>query len=411
MAKRTHAEFLESGPPDRSVPDDERAVQTGLCAHRINHAKTVVRRAMKLAAGFERQKSGRRRKTAKQKKDDAALARFDMEALALKSLDLERAAEDHIHKSLLKIKSIASSEALPPSVKPPSRAVVDTASLNVLARLYNSNPVQTAMKTLITDIQGILGLEDRNVKVRKAKNKETTPTAERKPKPQRQSDTSDDEEYPEYKARIAASSDEDNSEASGSDADSGVVRLKSKVSPRIDVSISPPPSSEESSFEGFSEPEIKAGSSKPSKALIESTFVPSLTTGGYWSGSESEPEDDVDVQPRKNRRGQQARRKLAEKKFGEEAKHIKEAKTSDRDKGWDLKRGAQDGSRGRNGRYRSGDSRNTRNFASDANKVELNQPKPKKDDTGPLHPSWQAAKLAKEKKQTAAFQGKKVVFD
>ncbi|KAF2494801.1 Bud-site selection protein, partial [Lophium mytilinum] len=411
MAKRTHAEFLESGPPDRSVPNDERAVQTGLCAHRINLGKTVVRRAMKLAAGFERQKSGRRRKTAKQKKDDAALARFDLEAQALKSLDLERAAEDHIHKSLLKIKSIASSEALPPSVKPPSRAVVDTASLNVLARLYNSNPVQTAMKTLITDIQGILGLEDRNVKSRKGEDGRAISVAEQKSKAKRRADTSDDDDYPAYEARIAGSSDEDDSEASGSEAEDGVVQVRSKVSPTIDFSVSPPPSSEESSFEGFSEPDFKTRSSEPSQVPIASTFVPSLTTGGYWSGSESEPEDDVEVQPRKNRRGQQARRLLAEKKFGEEAKHLKEGKTSDRDKGWDLKRGAQDGSRGRNGKYRSRDFRPARTFASDANTVELNPPKPKKDDTGPLHPSWQAAKLAKEKNQTASFQGKKVVFD
>jgi len=35
----------------------------------------------------------------------------------------------------------------------------------------------------------------------------------------------------------------------------------------------------------------------------------------------------------------------------------------------------------------------------------------KKDDAGPLHPSWEAAKKAKEAKQMASFQGKKVVFE
>jgi hypothetical protein len=38
--------------------------------------------------------------------------------------------------------------------------------------------------------------------------------------------------------------------------------------------------------------------------------------------------------------------------------------------------------------------------------------KPKRDDTGPLHPSWEAAKRAKEKKSVpVAFQGKKISFD
>jgi hypothetical protein len=35
----------------------------------------------------------------------------------------------------------------------------------------------------------------------------------------------------------------------------------------------------------------------------------------------------------------------------------------------------------------------------------------RKDDVGVLHPSWQAAKKAKEAKKTATFQGKRVTFD
>jgi hypothetical protein len=344
----------------------------------------------------------------------------------LQTLDLERAAEDHIHKTLLKIKSIASSNALPPSVKLPSRAVVDNASLNVLARLYKATPVQSAMKTLISDIQDILGLENAGTKSPSSKTKGPSQVAERKPSAKQRDDISEDEEYPEYDARIAASSDEDDSAASGNEVEipafPGVLRNKAK--PRIGLSVSPPPSSEEGAFEGFSDPfeespelERKSRPSNASESTpVKSTFVPSLTVGGYWSGSESEPEDDVDVQPKKNRRGQRARQQLAEKKFGQEAKHIKNGTSANRDKGWDLKRGAQvsHGSRGRNGKYRPGDWGGPRSFASDANTVELNPSKPqkpKKDDTGPLHPSWQAAKLAKEKKQTASFQGKKVVFD
>jgi hypothetical protein len=35
----------------------------------------------------------------------------------------------------------------------------------------------------------------------------------------------------------------------------------------------------------------------------------------------------------------------------------------------------------------------------------------KRDDVGALHPSWEAAKRAKELKKVAVFEGKKVVFD
>lgn len=36
--------------------------------------------------------------------------------------------------------------------------------------------------------------------------------------------------------------------------------------------------------------------------------------------------------------------------------------------------------------------------------------KPKATD-GPLHPSWEAAKKAKEQKKSVVFEGKKTVFD
>jgi hypothetical protein len=35
----------------------------------------------------------------------------------------------------------------------------------------------------------------------------------------------------------------------------------------------------------------------------------------------------------------------------------------------------------------------------------------KKDDEGPLHPSWEAAKKVKDAKKGAAFAGQKIVFD
>jgi hypothetical protein len=44
-------------------------------------------------------------------------------------------------------------------------------------------------------------------------------------------------------------------------------------------------------------------------------------------------------------------------------------------------------------------------------KGEVKEPK-KRDDTGPLHPSWEAAKRAKEKKAVpVVFSGKKISFD
>ena len=89
-----------------------------------------------------------------------------------------------------------------------------------------------------------------------------------------------------------------------------------------------------------------------------------------------------------------------------------------RDDGWDAKRGAIDISSGRGAfRGRGGrDNRPKRDFAqaTGENAVAVEPKKRgmgKKDDVGVLHPSWQAAKKAKEAKKTATFQGKKVTFD
>ncbi|KAH6842772.1 Bud-site selection protein [Chaetomium sp. MPI-CAGE-AT-0009] len=145
----------------------------------------------------------------------------------------------------------------------------------------------------------------------------------------------------------------------------------------------------------------------------DSTFLPSLM-GGYISGSESA--SDIDVAPeRRNRRGQRARQAIWEKKYGEKAKHLQQP-AKGRDAGWDLKRGAVDG----NSKPWKRGIRNPlleKAKASGANETELGPPKKepaprKRDDSGPLHPSWEARRLAKAKEQMSVpFQGKKITFD
>lgn len=155
---------------------------------------------------------------------------------------------------------------------------------------------------------------------------------------------------------------------------------------------------------------------KASRIKAERGFLPSLM-GGYISGSESEASD-IDVAPaaRKNRRGQRARQAIWEKKFKEKAKHLSQEKTS-RDDGWDLKRGAVDGSARTPWKTgiktpferRAGGQRDE----LPANAAEPQVPKVprKKDNEGPLHPSWEARKKAKEAQETATYSGKKITFD
>jgi hypothetical protein len=143
--------------------------------------------------------------------------------------------------------------------------------------------------------------------------------------------------------------------------------------------------------------------------------------GGYWSGSES-GEDDDNTEPapqRKNRMGQQARRALWEKKYGNKANHLQNEKkkgTEGRDRGWDMRKGAteDDDARRKWGRQQGGQSSRDWKQGHGGRKDESGGPpqRPRPSfEQKPLHPSWEAARKAKEQKAQASFQGKKITFD
>lgn len=147
------------------------------------------------------------------------------------------------------------------------------------------------------------------------------------------------------------------------------------------------------------------GDTRPSKRSrpTTSTILPSLTSG-FVSGSEDSDIEDVDEEPRKNRPGQRARQAIWEKKYGNKAKHLQK-QSKNRDQGWDAKRGATSVDH----YHKHTRSDNTGRSNGDAPRPAK---KPKRDDSGPLHPSWEAAKLAKSKDMSIpAFSGKKISFD
>lgn len=361
-------------------------------------------------------------------------------------MDLATTAEIHLYKSLLKIKSIASAPSFPHHVQATveaTRKPLDTASANVQARLFKSSPVQTAMTETLSSIRSVLGIPDVSLGSKKrlrAKDyanivpgtvsndglsgkgrdagedsgDEWSGLSSLGRAPDYENvEGSDDEEgdYEVYASRLAASSDEDSS-AGASNSDVSYQQA-----------LNPEEVTEESEVE--EEPrKPKAPRKPPPTAPKSTTFLPSLSLGGYWSGSESaEDLSDTEQQPRKNRRGQQARRALWEKKFGKNANHLK-MQPQNRDEGWDPRRGARDSDdRGKRGRGRGrGGLRTSRGdvgekgrgrgpVRSGANSDPVTTRKTKPATDGPLHPSWEAAKKAKEQKKPAAFQGKKVVFD
>lgn len=303
---------------------------------------------------------------------------------------------------------------------------------NVTARLYKSNPVKEVLPGIMADIRNLLGINDKSSPQKQNIPEETTKEARKaqgelshdsatsaqdKPNRDWSEDMEDHDAFDESKfaGRLAATSGSEDSEHS---EDEGRPPLSNtgKYDPSADLALSPTSSAESSD----SEPHRKIKGTKAEQNPSSTTFLPSLMMGGYWSGSESEPEDDPELdgaQPRKNRMGQQARRKLWEKKFGTNANHVKKqqkAQNKSRDSGWDLRKGATSSNDARGWHSKSKGLPNGKREGRPERAKESkgpSQPRGKAHEQKSLHPSWEAAKKAKEQKSQSGFQGKKVVFD
>ncbi|KAF2472480.1 Bud-site selection protein [Lindgomyces ingoldianus] len=438
MPKRKRCEGTSSFPALGSSPSRLISRQKKLCSQQLETSTKALISALRLGAGFERQKYSRRRKAAKDKNDEKAVVRLDAEYAVLKSLEFAKVAEQHLRKTVQRVKSIRDNEALPRSVSEVDREVKEQVALNVCARLYKVHGVRKVVNDAINDLKEILGVEAGIQKAQVDAHKDKVDSKQKKVRKDQESidDLSDEdgETFAAFDARIAAPSsageDSDDSLSEGhrppsvEDSEDDFSEDNSEDSILSDLaslddesrkSVSPSDitSSADSDSEGGSSmpPPKPKPRTKDHGTASKSTFLPSLTMGGYYSGTDSEASDlDIDVAPRRNRRGQRARQQIWEKKFGEKAKHVQK---QERNKGWDTKKGAVDSSRSAGkGRTRGMKPSGRGPERSGENALPLGPRKAtRRDDVGQLHPSWQAAKAAKEKKMDLKPQGKKVVFD
>lgn len=352
------------------------------------------------------------------------------------ALDTFTSAQHHFYKTLLKNKAVSDHPDLPPPVKSVIKLPSDAATLNVNARLCKSNQVKEALAAALGEIQHALGVEvessasltKRRLRTRDFEAIASGPSGVQRDSQSAQGRTSlspvtgevsdnageaadeSEEDFAPFNDRIVGSSD-DHSEIEELEQQLALEGVEKASRTAVGYNVEA-----DLSISG-SDAGSRSVSPEPQKAPApkRSSFLPSLTMGGYISGSGSDIDDDIDVAPKKNRRGQRARQQIWEQKFGSKAKHLQK---QGRDSGWDPKRGATDSN------DRRGRERNTRNVRSGPDYklgARLNQTVSKsddqmktkhRDDGGPIHPSWEAAKRAKEKKDAPVkFQGKKITFD
>jgi hypothetical protein len=377
----------------------------------FSRCQTDLFKVLKSAKAFERQRLAKRlkdRSTTTQKAE-----RLNKELLILNSLDLSKTADAHLISSLLKIPQVAQSPDLPDLVKQgvPKLDMPEEErhSLhNVTSSLYNRKQVRDVHGKCVSMLSAALGVAEKRPDAFKA-------SVDRKPQSEDEpSEPSEIGEQDDGNSEDGNLDDELPSDVEGSIDEEMAEAALAKFDARLATPSDKDESDINSEEENLDTPRVskrKDKASATSGSLPKTTFLPTLM-GGYISGSESASDID-DAPPRKNRRGQRARQKIWEKRYGESAKHVQKVS---RDAGWDPKRGAVDPSsqkklqhkEGRKSRAAFAPNQKHKTEPADRRKEILVTGRAK--DDGPLHPSWEAAKKAKEK-PTPAYQGKKIVFD
>ncbi|KAI4521664.1 BUD22-domain-containing protein [Schizophyllum commune Loenen D] len=133
-------------------------------------------------------------------------------------------------------------------------------------------------------------------------------------------------------------------------------------------------------------------SATPATASGSSTFLPSLSVG-FVRGSDDSDIEEIQDKPKKNRRGQRARRLIWEREYGKNANH----KKKERDQALEKRR--------------QWEERQQKRAAAAAAREERERAQAQ-EKSRPIHPSWEAKKKLKEKEAAAMVpsQGRKLVF-
>lgn len=356
---------------------------------------------------------------------------------------------------MLKSKPMSAAPAFPSDIPAKIEAASrpsDISSCNVQARLFNTNAVKTTMAEIMSGVGSILGVSSANISTKKgrlrasdiakggdlAKNHATGVRVIREGQTTLEQDTSQlnnlsvlhdthkskvahtDEHSDEgsenndvYASRLGNSSDDVSTEENPVHKSRGNLMVDHERSRKLSFSSS---KSTSPSISDHSNPKRLH---RPTAAPKSTAFLPSLTLGGYISDSNSDHSEAPEL--RKNRRGQRARRQIWEKKYGSNARHLQhQVRSQNRDRDWDHRAGARPTNDRIKGRRDKGQGplRGGRavplSSGANADPVKARSTKGEsqgKQVTGPLHPSWEAAKRAKEATKSIAFQGKKLVFD
>ncbi|PIL22546.1 hypothetical protein GSI_15235 [Ganoderma sinense ZZ0214-1] len=465
--------------------------QAEVIAKKLHHGVHEVRKAAKKAETFELRKLVKRLKAARNnsaqgnaKGDDPAEMERQLEVL--KHANHEQFGNTALRTKVLKDGMLSKNEDVKAAVedKLPENSLVDSqepgsSAAKVHARLLSSKIMADAVHAVVDTLKEVLNPALARVKVGNAEEESEEESEEEEV-------DEDEDDSPTVHSRkgkntkpVHPNNDESGTEEAevddagwesgtvdGGEAGEGAGWESGSIDDgdHIAVGNSPDESDEDSDDDSdedssssaadesgldYGPPPKKAKSSAKPVADGVSTFLPSLSVG--YTRGDSDASDISDGEgaaadaPRKNRRGQRARRAIWEKKYGRNANHVKTQQQQNPRQHQHQKPGRPHGARDERGGAGSGKfpastarpGRATLTGLSGARPTREPLPKgapgnwrPGVERDGrrsgggyigsgtqgerekPLHPSWEAKKKLKEKQNPGivAAQGKKITF-
>ncbi|KAI0345797.1 Bud-site selection protein [Trametopsis cervina] len=435
---------------DTSQQEDLTAKLTG----KLHHHVREVRKAAKKAKAFEVQKTVKKLKGLRSKTPDSPeVAALEEQLDLLKKCDHEPFADTALKTKIHKDKMLSENEHLTAAAAEElaSNLVVPAAPGSNLAkvqgRLLSSKLIAVEVAAIIEALKSTISPEPRKGKERAieeeaaeevdGEEQEDEDAAVRPVKKSKlaqsnaEDGANDAEEDSDASSRVAAFSDEEGVDDAGwesgsihegsDDEDEGSEEDEDHDTDESEDESDAEPSTT-SRKPSKPAPKLATPADKTSKAKQKSTadakpgtstFLPSLAVGYTRGDSDaSDVSDGEDDAPKKNRRGQRARRAIWEKKFGRNANHVKKQQEimakGPRDNGWPRQNRAapQD---------RSGTRQRPYPTSAKESQPPPGAPPPttngRKEEKA-LHPSWEAKRRLKEKQNPSivAPQGKKIVF-
>ena len=368
------------------------------------------------------------------------------------TLNLSEAAQNHMQKCILKNKRLRASEALRGFCDSKIELPEDTSTANVTARLYNAQVVKETTTDFLDGLRVALGVDRPPLKKPRKRVEEPRHRSLHESHPNDEPKNMSDSGNHDAHGLDEGDQNDSNNLPDGQVVPSsepisaGTERVTKKMKKRVVRNLrgSPTYSPYARSVSPTTSQAAAWGENQLAEKPTGRAFLPALTMGGYWSGSESGKDQDdlvdTNIAPRRNRRGQRARQQIWEKKYGRGARHLQGQNgqpngkgqnkvnggaRDNRDAGWDVQRGAQDGD-SKHSRYKPGRAGARPTTAGQrtggvrpAGGTDVQVEKSAGHDSsmkdgGHLHPSWEAARKAKERRKagsTETFAGSKIVFD